>query len=240
MDSRQRSRKRDVVRHWRTTSIFSKMVGFWIVRCIDWHIVTNATKEFTAPVFRAKKSKNSFLTWRSVLRALGQQTKAIRYFENSVGTRKSTDHNIPEYRSENLKTHNVLSDYDTGTDDKASDYKSPRIALSMKLTWNELTSKSGLPLVTPTVSKPQTQHCELPLWSSHSIRVWIECQSRSSSLKMCADNKFCKIGSMINTHTQTYIYATVSLCALILRMRERVPKHRLENMTGRFWITYEN
>lgn len=99
------------------------------------------------------------------------QKNAVLYFENSVDTHKSTNHNIPEYRSENPEPQNIVSDDITGTGYTLSVYKSPRIALSTKLTWNELTSKSGLPLVRSMVSKPQAQHCELPLWSSHSIRV---------------------------------------------------------------------
>ena len=150
---------------------FYKIVGFWITRRSDWHIFTNVTKEISASYLGSKLS-------RSLLRLEGEfsgpfdlQTKAIRYFQNSADTHKSTNHNIPEYRSENLETHNIVLDDITGTGDTVLVCKSPRIALSMKLTWNELTSKSGLPLVRYIVSKPQAQHCELPLWSSHSIRV---------------------------------------------------------------------
>jgi hypothetical protein len=70
---------------------------------------------------------------------LDLQTKAIRYLENSVDTHKSTNHNIPEYRSLNLKPHTIVFEDISDTCDTVSDYKIPRIALSMKLTWNELT-----------------------------------------------------------------------------------------------------
>lgn len=142
---------------------FQKVVGFWITRRSDWHRVTNVTKEI-----RTKISKTSSWTCKEFSGPFDLQTKAIPYIEN---TAKSTNHNIPEYRSENFEPHNIVSDDITGTCDTVLVCRSPEIALSMKLTWNELTSKSGLPLVRSMVSKPQAQQCELPLWSSHSIRV---------------------------------------------------------------------
>jgi hypothetical protein len=105
------------------------------------------------------------------LGCLALMMKTLRYLQKSVLTYKSTKDNIPEHRCETLKPHNIIFEDDTGTGDTASDWKGSSIAVSMKLTWNEPTSKSGLPLVRSMVDKPQAQQCELPLWSSHSIRV---------------------------------------------------------------------
>lgn len=150
---------------------FQEFVGFWITRRSDWHIVTNVTKEFSASSLGPKLSRTLPVLEGESSGSFDLQSKAIRYFENAADTRKSTNHNIPEYRSENLEPHNIVSGNITGTGDRVLVCRSPRITLSMKLTWNELTSKSGLPLVRSMVSKPQAQHCELPLWSSHSTRA---------------------------------------------------------------------
>lgn len=150
---------------------FQKIVRFWITRRSDWHIVTNVTKEFSASSLGPKLLRTLLGLDGEFSGPFDLQTKAVCYFENSADTHKSTNHNIPEHRSENLKPHNIVSGGITGTGDTVLVCKSPRNALSTKLTWNELTSKSGLPLVRSMVSKPQAQHCELPLWSPHSIRV---------------------------------------------------------------------
>jgi len=164
-------------------------------------------------------SKTSSWTWKEFSGLFDLQTKAIRYIENSADIHKSTDHNIPEYRSENLEPHNIVSDDNTGTCDTVLVCRSPGITLFMKLTWNELTSKSGLPLVRSMVSKPQAQQCELPLWSSHSIRVWITLVFAPVRLQIRADNVFGQIGLEI-TYTHICICNPEVVCPRTAAVRK--------------------